>query len=63
MQEDDAPKFNGRSFEDGVPKPKDIVEHLNDYVIGQMMAKKVLSVAMHNHYKRLHHAGKGETEI
>jgi ATP-dependent Clp protease ATP-binding subunit ClpX len=34
-------------------KPKDINEHLNDYVIGQAYAKKVLSVAVHNHYKRI----------
>ena len=34
-------------------KPMDINEHLNDYVIGQDFAKKVLSVAVHNHYKRI----------
>ncbi len=34
-------------------KPKEINEHLNDYVIGQAYAKKVLSVAVHNHYKRI----------
>lgn len=37
-------------------KPKEINEHLNDYVIGQEEAKKVLSVAVYNHYKRLLHA-------
>lgn len=36
-----------------VPTPRQIVEHLNEYVIGQNRAKKVLSVAVHNHYKRL----------
>ena len=36
-----------------VPKPKEIHEALNDYVIGQGEAKKVLSVAVHNHYKRI----------
>jgi len=41
---------------DGVPTPLDIYEVLNDYVIGQEHAKKVLSVAVHNHYKRLNHA-------
>merc|ERR1711988_204111 len=43
---------------DGVPKPSEICEVLNDYVIGQFKAKKVLSVAVHNHYKRLAHAEK-----
>ena len=43
----------------GVPSPKDIFETLNDYVIGQDRAKRVLSVAVHNHYKRLKHSGKG----
>ena len=36
-----------------VLKPKEIFEYLNDYVIGQDYAKKVLSVAVHNHYKRI----------
>ena len=43
-----------RSLE-GVPAPKQIYDVLNDYVIGQESAKKVLSVAVHNHYKRLEH--------
>lgn len=36
-----------------VPKPADIMAHLDDYVIGQEQAKKALSVAVHNHYKRV----------
>jgi len=42
--------------QDGVPTPKDIFSVLDDYVIGQDHAKRVLSVAVHNHYKRLAHA-------
>ncbi len=43
---------------DGVPTPKDICEVLDDYVIGQLQAKRILSVAVHNHYKRLAHGQK-----
>ena len=42
----------------GVPSPSDIYSVLNDYVIGQTHAKRVLSVAVHNHYKRLNHIAK-----
>jgi ATP-dependent Clp protease ATP-binding subunit ClpX len=43
---------------DGVPTPREIRKVLDDYVIGQIHAKRVLSVAVHNHYKRLAHGGK-----
>ena len=43
---------------DGVPSPAEICSVLNSYVIGQDHAKRVLSVAVHNHYKRLNHAAK-----
>ena len=43
---------------DGVPSPKEIRQILDDYVIGQDQAKRILSVAVHNHYKRLSHGGK-----
>ena len=42
----------------GVPSPQEILKVLDDYVIGQPHAKRVLSVAVHNHYKRLAHASK-----
>jgi len=43
---------------DGVPSPKEIRQILDDYVIGQDHAKRILAVAVHNHYKRLGHGGK-----
>ncbi|MFA6219267.1 MAG: ATP-dependent Clp protease ATP-binding subunit ClpX [Erythrobacter sp.] len=50
--------------EGDVPTPSEIFETLNDYVIGQDRAKRVLSVAVHNHYKRLKHSGKaGDVEL
>ncbi len=56
-------KASGLKSTDGVPTPKDICEVLDDYVIGQAMAKRVLSVAVHNHYKRLNHAQKAGNDI
>jgi ATP-dependent Clp protease ATP-binding subunit ClpX len=48
---------------EGVPTPQEIIKTLDDYVIGQPHAKRVLSVAVHNHYKRLAHATKGGNEV
>ena len=48
---------------DGVPTPADICQVLNDYVIGQDRAKRVLSVAVHNHYKRLGHGSTKNTDV
>ncbi|KNG92633.1 ATP-dependent Clp protease ATP-binding subunit ClpX [Pseudaestuariivita atlantica] len=57
-------KAGGLKSSEGVPTPKEICEVLDDYVIGQALAKRVLSVAVHNHYKRLNHAQKsGDIEL
>ncbi|MED5396665.1 MAG: ATP-dependent Clp protease ATP-binding subunit ClpX [Pseudomonadota bacterium] len=48
---------------DGVPTPSDICTVLNDYVIGQDHAKRVLSVAVHNHYKRLGHSSSKNNDV
>ncbi|WFE76308.1 ATP-dependent Clp protease ATP-binding subunit ClpX [Roseinatronobacter sp. S2] len=57
-------KTGGLKTTDGVPSPREICNVLDDYVIGQEQAKRVLSVAVHNHYKRLNHSGKsGEVEL
>ena len=46
---------------EGVPTPQEICDVLDDYVIGQAYAKRILSVAVHNHYKRLAHASKNDS--
>ena len=46
-----------------VPSPKEICNVLDDYVIGQRLAKEILSVAVHNHYKRLNHETKNNKDI
>jgi len=63
IREETKAGLTGRK-EGEVPSPSEICATLNDYVIGQDRAKRVLSVAVHNHYKRLKHAGKqGDVEL
>ena len=59
-------KSNFSKNEEGVPSPKEIFSTLDEYVIGQKTAKQILSVAVHNHYKRLNYEGKnnkGDVEL
>ncbi len=54
----------GKGARSSIPAPKEIFEVLNDYVIGQTAAKKILSVAVHNHYKRIGYSPKkGDVEL
>ncbi len=64
---DNAEKENGYNSRplafEKLPKPIQIKENLDEYVIGQERAKKVLSVAVYNHYKRILHADKNDVEL
>jgi ATP-dependent Clp protease ATP-binding subunit ClpX len=59
---EELPKHATDSGKDahGLPVPLAIKQHLDQYVIGQDLAKRTLAVAVYNHYKRLRHASKGE---
>src|SRR6202140_2648297 len=48
---------------DDLPKPREIYEYLNDYIIGQEQAKKILSVAVYNHYKRVQAGAYGDPDV
>jgi ATP-dependent Clp protease ATP-binding subunit ClpX len=48
---------------DELPKPREIYEYLNDYIIGQEQAKKILSVAVYNHYKRVQVGAYGDPDV
>jgi ATP-dependent Clp protease ATP-binding subunit ClpX len=62
---EDSVKNVAKTSTDNVPKPHEIKEHLDNYVIGQERAKKIISVAVHNHYKRMAHksGAKGKDEV
>jgi len=53
----------GKSVKSDLPTPKEISSLLDQYVIGQVPAKRILSVAVYNHYKRLRHHSKGSDEV
>jgi len=53
----------GDAFMKEIPKPREIKEFLDDYVIGQDNAKKCLAVSVHNHYKRLMHNDSADSEV
>lgn len=57
---EDAAKSVSKTTLDNIPKPQEIKEHLDSYVIGQERAKKIISVAVHNHYKRIAHKPSGK---
>ena len=56
-------KNNFSKNEEGVPTPKEIYSTLDEYVIGQKTAKQILSVAVHNHYKRLNYENKTSKNV
>ena len=56
-------KSSSIKHQEGVPTPKHICNVLDDYVIGQPFAKEVLSVAVHNHYKRLNNESKSNKDV
>ncbi|RCL03682.1 MAG: ATP-dependent Clp protease ATP-binding subunit ClpX [Candidatus Tokpelaia sp. JSC161] len=56
-------KSSSNRVREGIPTPQEILSVLDDYVIGQSYAKRVLSVAVHNHYKRLAHHKKSDIEL
>lgn len=57
---EDSVKVVSKTALDNVPKPHEIKAHLDEYVIGQERAKKIISVAVHNHYKRIAHRPSGK---
>ena len=63
LEQEQRRRGTGKQLFSKVPTPREIVTHLNEYVIGQEHAKKVLAVAVHSHYRRLMHGGNSGVEI
>ena len=63
IQEEAAGETPIGKDEDGIPRPADIKAFLDEYVIGQEQPKRMLSVAVYNHYKRIEHNKKSDVEI
>ncbi|MCC6346125.1 MAG: ATP-dependent Clp protease ATP-binding subunit ClpX, partial [Nitrospirales bacterium] len=60
---DEELHISDKEFSRKLPAPVEIHKFLNDYVIGQEQAKRVLSVAVHNHYKRIFRGSKSDVEL
>ncbi|HKY13413.1 MAG TPA: ATP-dependent Clp protease ATP-binding subunit ClpX [Microthrixaceae bacterium] len=60
--EEELAETSELTFEE-LPKPREIFSFLDDYIVGQERAKKILSVAVYNHYKRVQHGSRGEGDV
>lgn len=63
LDQEEKRRGPSKSLFNEIPAPREIVEHLDQYVIGQGSAKRVLAVAVHNHYKRLTSEWEGGSEV
>ncbi|MEM0926616.1 MAG: ClpX C4-type zinc finger protein, partial [Planctomycetota bacterium] len=63
LEQEERRRGPGKQLFSDIPAPRQIVEHLDEYVIGQSAAKRVLAVAVHNHYKRLTSGWDGNSDV
>ena len=63
IQQEQRKLVRPKSLSGDIPTPREIKEHLDNYVIGQNRAKKSLAVAVHNHYKRLNHTESEDDDV